>query len=321
MARDDARFIAARVAPARVELTRDEPSSPQEFEANSSPIDLGAEEEPKFLRAQKRVPVRRGALPKKVANRLKIGLVLCATLALMGTGYGLVYRYGTHSWRFRLESSDNISLEGLRNVSRAQVMDVFGADVGRNVFFIPLDDRQKQLEEIPWVESAAVIRLLPDRLAVYIHERTPVAFVQIGSRIGLIDALGVLMDLPRNAKNSFPVIRGVGEAEPLSTRAARMKIYSRLVRDLDAEGAHYSKDLSEVDLSDPEDVKATTSDPAGAVLIHLGNEQFLERYKVYMAHVQEWRQEFRRLESVDLRYDRQIIVNPDSNVEVERKHR
>src|SRR5215469_293330 len=265
MARDDARFIAARVAPARVELTRDEPSSPQEFEANSSPIDLGAEEEPKFLRAQKRVPVRRGALPKKVANRLKIGLVLCATLALMGTGYGLVYRYGTHSWRFRLESSDNISLEGLRNVSRAQVMDVFGADVGRNVFFIPLDDRQKQLEEIPWVESAAVIRLLPDRLAVYIHERTPVAFVQIGSRIGLIDALGVLMDLPRNAKNSFPVIRGVGEAEPLSTRAARMKIYSRLVRDLDAEGAHYSKDLSEVDLSDPEDVKATTSDPAGAV--------------------------------------------------------
>ena len=320
MARDDARFIA-RVAPARVELTRDEPSSPQEFEADSSPIDLEAEEEPKFLRAQKRVPVRRGALPKKAANRLKIALVLCAIFGLIGTGYGLAYRYGTHSWRFRLESSDNISLEGLRNVSRGQVMDVFGADLGRNVFFVPLDERRKQLEEIPWVESAAVIRLLPDRLAVYIHERTPVAFVQIGSRIGLIDSRGVLMDLPRNAKYSFPVIRGVGEAELLSTRAARMKIYSRLVRELDSEGAHYSKDLSEVDLSDPEDVKATTSDSAGAVLVHLGNEQFLERYKVYMAHVQEWRQEFHKLESVDLRYDRQIIVNPDSNLGVEHRHR
>jgi len=162
---------------------------------------------------------------------------------------------------------------------------------------------------------------LPDRLAVYIHERTPVAFVQIGSRVGLIDARGVLMDLPRNAKYSFPVIRRVGEAEPLSTRTARMKIYSRLLRELDAEGARYSRDLSEVDLSDPEDVKATTSDPAGAVLIHLGNEQFLERYKVYMAHVQEWRQQFHKLESVDLRYDRQIIVNPDSNIGAEPKRR
>jgi cell division protein FtsQ len=316
MPRDDAQLIA-RVAPLRVDLTRDEPSSPDDFEANTSRLDLDDQEEPKFLRAQKRVPVRRGALPKKAASRIKLALVLCSSLALMGTGYGLLYRYGTHSWRFRLESSDNISLEGLQNVSRSQVMDVFGADLGRNVFFVPLDERKKQLEEIPWVESAAVSRLLPDRLTVYIRERTPVAFVQIGSRIGLIDARGVLMDLPRNAKYSFPVIRGVGEAEPLSTRTVRMKIYSRLVRELDADGAHYSKDLSEVDLYDPEDVKVTTSDPAGAVLIHLGSEQFLERYKVYMAHVQEWRQQFHKLESVDLRYDRQIIVNPDSNVGAE----
>src|SRR5205823_10391299 len=71
MARDDARFIA-RVAPARVDLTRNEPSAPDEFEADSSPIDLEAEEEPKFLRAQKRVPVRRGALPNTAASRLKV---------------------------------------------------------------------------------------------------------------------------------------------------------------------------------------------------------------------------------------------------------
>jgi cell division protein FtsQ len=32
---------------------------------------------------------------------------------------------------------------------------------------------------------------------------------------------------------------------------------------------------------------------------------------VYLAHVGEWRQQFQRLDSVDLRYERQIIVNPD----------
>ena len=51
--------------------------------------------------------------------------------------------------------------------------------------------------------------------------------------------------------------------------------------------------------------------PQGEVLIHLGSSNFLERYKTYEAHAQEWRQQFDKLESVDLRYDRQIIVNPD----------
>jgi cell division protein FtsQ len=47
------------------------------------------------------------------------------------------------------------------------------------------------------------------------------------------------------------------------------------------------------------------------VLVHLGSSNYLERYKVYVSHVREWRQQFDKLESVDLRYDRQIIVNPD----------
>src|SRR5262249_20659761 len=38
---------------------------------------------------------------------------------------------------------------------------------------------------------------------------------------------------------------------------------------------------------------------------------YLERYKIYVSHVQQWRQQFQKLESVDLRYERQIIVNPD----------
>ncbi len=98
---------------------------------------------------------------------------------------------------------------------------------------------------------------------------------------------------------------------PHSTRAARMKIYNDLVSQLDAGGAHYSQDLSEVDLSDAEDVKVVASDPQGEVLVHLGSSNYLERYKVYVSHVREWRQQFDKLESVDLRYDRQIIVNPD----------
>ena len=283
-------------------------------------------EEAQFLRTERRVPVRRSPIPKKAASQLKIAGVIAAVVVVCGGLTAWAYSYGIHSWRFRIESSDAVEITGVKNASRAQVMDVAGKDIARNIFFVPLDERQKQLEQIPWVEHASVMRLLPNRIAVTIQERTPVAFAQIGPRISLIDANGVVMGMPANRQTrySFPVIRGITETEALSSRAAAMKIYNRLVSELGADGAqgggtngsvkgdtNYVRQLSEVDLSDPEDVKVTANDPGGTMVVHLGAQDFLARYKLYVAHIAEWRQQFQNVQSVDLRYEGQVIVNPD----------
>jgi cell division protein FtsQ len=276
-------------------------------------VDLEAEQESPFLRGQKRVSVRRGSLPQKTANWLKrVALALVAFAILGAAGLGL-YRYGERSWRFRVDSSDQIEVTGAEHVAHVHIMEVMGEDIGRNIFFVPLAQRKLQLEQIPWVESASVMRFVPNRLRIEIHERTPVAFARVGSHISLIDAGGTLMELGAGGKHkySFAVIAGMNAGEPLSTRAARMKSYNELVRELDASGAHYSQGLSEVDLTDTEDVKVLAADANGEVLVHLGSGNYLQRYKTYVTHVQQWRQQFDKLESVDLRYDGQIIVNPD----------
>jgi cell division protein FtsQ len=274
-------------------------------------VDLDVDEESPFLRGQKRVSARRSSLPKKTANRLLWGVVAAAVVCVAALGAAALYHYGEHSWRFRVDSSDNIQVAGMQNVTKAQIMEVMGADIGRNIFFIPLAQQKAQLEQIPWVESASVMRFVPNRLQVEIHERTPVAFARVGPRMLLIDAGGTLMELSPKHKYSFPVLIGMNPGEPLSTRAPRMKAYSEMVRELDSGGARYSQDLSEVDLSDLEDVKVRVNDPAGDVLVHLGSSDYLRRYKIFVSHAQGWRQQFQKLESVDLRYDNQIIVNPD----------
>jgi cell division protein FtsQ len=279
-------------------------------------------EEAQFLRTQKRVPVRRSPIPKKAASQLKIAGKIAAVVVVCGGLTAWTYSYAMTSWRFRIQSSDSVEIAGVKNASRAHVMEVAGADIGRNIFYVPLDDRKKQLEQIPWVEEASVMRLLPNRIAVAIRERTPVAFAQIGSRISLIDANGVVMGMPadRKTKYSFPVIRGITETEPLSSRAAAMKIYNRLVGELGAtdgdeassKSTNYVKQLSEVDLSDPENVKVTANDPGGTMVVHLGAQDFLPRYKLYVSHIAEWRQQFQNVQSVDLRFEGQVVVNPDS---------
>jgi cell division protein FtsQ len=289
------------------------------FADDALPLDAGLTEDDEeddqqlYRRASKRVPVRRGALPRKTASRVRSVVFALLVLAALGAAIYEVHDFAIHSWRFRVRDTE---LAGEAPNSRAQVMERMRDVTGRNIFQISLAERKRELEKIPWVESAVVTRLWPNRLRVMVKERVPVAFIAVGDRIELVDAQGVLMEMTAGVQSSysFPVILGGSESDPLSTRAARMKTFLRLMRELDGDGtanAQYSRNVEEVDLSDPEDVKVITKGGSGPILLHLGNENFLPRFMVFLTNVQKWEQERGKLESVDLRYGREVILNPD----------
>ena len=276
-------------------------------------------------RAGVRLSISGGLVPTTRWGRIAAG---CSLLLLAGVGVVAaleVHRFLLRDAHFTVPGSDSIQIAGNSHLSRAQLLSVFGEDVDRNVFRIPLSERREELESLPWVEHATVMRLLPNRVRVAIVERTPVAFVRQGTQIGLVDANGVLFDLPSPemeeaggapvarsvAHYSFPVLTGISAGDPLSTRAARMRIYLGFVAALDAGGENISQRLSEVDLSNPEDVKAVVPDAgtAGAdILVHFGEEKFLERYHQYQGHLAEWRAQYPKLASVDMRYERQVVL-------------
>lgn len=258
-----------------------------------------------------RVRVRAG-LPRSLGG--KIG-VLVVVLVLLGLCAGAVMIARTailHDDRFVIQSSSAIEIQGNQHVTRAQLLSIFGEDVERNIFRVSLADRKEALEQLPWVEHATVMRLLPNRLRVAIVERTPAAFVRQGNHIGLVDANGVLLDMPTdvqaNMHYSFPVVTGLAQNDPLSLRAARMKLYARFTRDLDGGGEKISEKLSEVDLSNPEDVRAVIPDKGGEVMVHFGEDNFLERYRKFEDHLAEWRTQYPHLSSVDMRYERQVVL-------------
>jgi len=220
--------------------------------------------------------------------------------------------YVLHDERFVIPSSSSIEFDGNAHVTRAQLLGIFGEDVERNIFTVSLPERRAELERLPWVAHATVMRLLPNRMRVSIVERTPVAFVRQGSRIGLVDANGVLLDMPADAKASghysFPVVTGISANDPVSTRAARMKIFARFTSELDGSGEKISEELSEVDLANPEDVQAMIPDHATEILVHFGEDNFLERYRRFKEHLQEWRTLYPKLSSVDMRYEQQVVL-------------
>ena len=244
----------------------------------------------------------------------RVFLTLCALLVLCGlaTGGFLLKTYIDGDARFRIAGAGNIEATGLTQVSRAEMLPIFGEDIGRNIFYVDLAERRRQLEEIPWVERATVMRLLPDRIRVDVVERQPVAFTRHGQQIGLVDASGVLLTMPASTMAqhhySFPVLTGIDPRDPSPSRKARMALYQRLLAELDANGQHISEQVSEIDLTDPEDARVFMPEQGGDILAHFGEDHFLERYQRYKAHIAEWRQQYPRLAAVDLRYDQQVVL-------------
>jgi cell division protein FtsQ len=264
---------------------------------------------PRFRYEEPREPWWR---PKSKAGR--VFLVFGAVVVLGGlTAAAMALKaYLVRDARFRITGTQNIQATGLTEVSRAEMLPVFGEDVGRNVFFVPLNERRKQLEQLPWVEHATVMRLLPDQIRVEIVERQPVAFTRSGNQVGLVDANGVLLSMSAAAMArhhfSFPVLTGIDPGDPAQARKARLAVYLRLMSDLDSTGQHYSEQISEIDLTDPEDARVLMPEQGRDILAHFGEDHFLERYQRYKAHIAEWRQQYPSLASVDLRYEQQVVL-------------
>ena len=250
--------------------------------------------------------------PESTWGRAALGCGLFVVVCVFAFAFYLCKSFFEHDSRFRIAGTGNIAAVGLAEVNRAEVLPVFGEDIGRNIFFVPLAERRKQLEQIPWVQQATVMRLLPDEIRVSIVERTPVAFVRHGQQIGLVDAQGVLLNMPAGLMSqhhySFPVLTGLDAADPLASRKSRVELYQRFMSELDAGSQHFSEQISEIDLTDPEDARVLMPEQGTDILAHFGQDHFLERYQRYKAHIAEWKQQYPKLAGVDLRYDQQVVL-------------
>jgi cell division protein FtsQ len=287
-------------------------------EADAYRPELIAEDEPRYLRRQKPVEIRR----KKFSGRgwpfYRRVLIFSFTgiVGLTAAVYGT--RFLLYSPSMLLLKPDQIEVNGNRIVGREAVLQQFVQDRNHSVLLVPLDVRRGEIERISWVESARVQRILPNRLRIEVTERTPVAFARNGNELALIDAHGVILDRPQGEDMRFPIVTGVSEEVARDQREKRMQTYEEFIKDVDLVRAGSSDRVSEMDLSNPKDLRvvmtglASPNDPQ-AVTIHFGSSEFTGKYKMLVDNFSQWQANAGRVQSIDLQYTRQVVVNPDTS--------
>jgi len=286
--------------------------------------ELIADEEPRYLRRQKPVEIRRKKLGGKAwpfYRRVFLWVAVGGAVVAAGT---FAVRYMLYSPQMLLLKPDQIDVSGNRIVQREEVLKLFVHDRNRSVVRIPLDTRRAQIQELSWVEDVSVQRILPNRLRVEITERTPVAFFRNGTELTLVDAHGVLLDRPEGEDFHFPIITGLSESMPREEREKRMQTYLEFLKDVDLVKPGSSDNISELDLGNPRDLKAvlaglSAADRKQAVTVHFGQNDFAGKYKTLVDNFAQWQANAGRVQSIDLQYSRQVVVNPDTDASMPRE--
>ena len=302
------------------------------MDADAYPQEVLADEEPKYLRRQKPLEIKRRKFGKKAwKTYLRVAFWSVIALAAAATSYALGH-YLLVSPEMALIHSDQVQITGNQYVPRGRVLEIFTADRNRSVLRIPLNERRRQLETIPWVEQATVRRALPNRIEVEITERTPIAFLREGSDLALVDVHGVILDRPLKGNFHFPVVTGMGADMPIEDRELRMHMFAGFSQQVESARGGAMDQVSEVDLTEAKDLRATisglqvTNSSGGAagndawgnvdapIVVHFGDSDFQSKYLTVLNDIGQWRAAAGRVESVDLRFNGEAVVNPDRTI-------
>lgn len=205
-----------------------------------------------------------------------------------------------------------IAVHGNVRISSGEVQAIVDGLRGASILTADLPRYRRRLLESPWVADAALRRVLPSTIEVFVSERRPMGLCRLGRDLYLVDAQATIIDQygPQYAEFDLPIIDGLVRApssgqptldEQRAELAARALEAMTPRRDL-------ANRLSQIDVHDAHDVIVLLqNDPA---LVHLGEERFLERLQAYVDLAPALRDRVPEIDYVDMRFEDRIYVRP-----------
>ena len=122
--------------------------------------------------------------------------------------------------------------------------------------------------------------------------------------LSLVDADGVLLDPQRARSFRLPVLTGMSRAEGDVTRRERMKRFLRLQSELGS----YMDNISEIDVSQVDNLKVIQQFDNRALTLMLGNQSYRERYENFINNHDEIRKRLPDAITLDLRLKDRITA-------------
>lgn len=129
----------------------------------------------------------------------------------------------------------HIDITGHKRASREKILEAAGFDIGTPIMSFKADEVRARLQKMDWIETARVIRLLPDRVRIELVERKPFALWQLDGQVSVIDRSGMrLKSLSASDYPHFVQFVGKGAARQAEHLLTHLNKYPVLTSKIQA---------------------------------------------------------------------------------------
>jgi cell division septal protein FtsQ len=274
-------------------------------------------------------PDRPGKSRKKAANKLsssrvtgrkilsvfkfigKLGAFFMIALFMLS-----VFLYAYRSEKFNLRKVEFI---GCKELDPKHLEEIVRNDFPPNILSISLHQLKDRIEKETWAKRVEIRRILPSDIIIYIQERVPAVIVEMQNELMMVDKEGILLEkyTPEYGKLDAPVFKGTEGEDPDGYRSYQDENSSRIhkglemLTEVETDSPHDAKKISEVDVSDRDNIKVLLVDEVAEV--SLGDRDFAKRFRALMANMgqfYELKGKYGEIESVDMRFEDKIVWLP-----------
>jgi cell division protein FtsQ len=211
------------------------------------------------------------------------------------------------------EQSPGVELLGVKHAAPAYIASTFDRDYGRSIYLLPLRQRREELLRLPWIKDARVTRIWPNRLQIRVTEREPAAFVQLPgeAEMPLIDSDGFILRPEIQEALNLPILTGITRQQSDADRRIRVRRLLKLINDT----GELSAKISEVDASDPDNLKVVQDAGGKAVTLIIGNRYFKRRLEKFKQNADDLLRRDPGKTTFDLRVEGSIFARPTLTAE------
>ena len=259
----------------------------------------------RFRRAQVKPSRQRKVLLERIARIARLVAAVVAVVA--GIYYGAHAVAQAHTLQVR-----DIRIRGNQHLAKGEVLAILEGLRGEHILATDLNEWRQRLMGSPWIEYAALRRLLPSTVEIIIRERRPLALARMSGTLFLIDDEGLVIDEygPNYAQLDLPIVDGLTNGPPTNGPTidpARAYLAGRVISALGPRPDLLQR-VSQLDVTNPHDaVLLLDQDPA---FIHVGEDEFLERLQSYLDLSEALRARIPDIEYADLRFADRVYVRP-----------
>ena len=268
-------------------------------------MSVKAPTEKNFRRAKVKPVRKRAGLWRAIVRGLRV--LVPASLAVYAAYLAFVFIVNAPSLQVR-----RVAVKGNSRLSAGEVQALVDGLRGSSILTADLQRYRARLMESPWVADAAMRRILPATIEIYISERSPIGLCRLGTDVYLLDRTGEIIDEfgPQYADLDLPLIDGVVRryAGPNSAVDERRAALAASVIDAVAPHPALAGRVSQIDVSDLHDAVLLLE--GDAAYLHLGTDHFVERLKNYLQLAAALRERVAEMDYVDLRFDGRVYVRP-----------